>query len=78
MKMTDGQIDYMDAQRENLKKFSVIAKATKYAKNYLPYYMMTMHGKSKDDSAKQRLTVKEKNGGSYTLYTSRKWYGYRT
>ena len=65
-----GQIDYMDAPTGNLKKFSVIAKA-KYAKNYLPYYMMTMHGeKVRYDSAKQRLTVKKKTGGSYTLYTS--------
>ena len=68
-----GQIDYMDTPSGNSKKFSVIAQA-KYAKNYLPYYMMTMHGeKVRYDSAKQRLTVKI----VYTLYI-RKWYGYRT
>lgn len=46
-----GQIDYMVTPSGNSKKFSVIAQA-KYAKNYLPYYMMTMHGeKVRYDSA---------------------------
>lgn len=65
-----GQIKYIDGLLGNAKCFEIMGKE-KYAKNYLPYFMVTMHGgKVTYDTEAQKYVIRDKAGVPRTLHAT--------
>lgn len=65
-----GQIKYIDGTLGSANRFEIMGQE-KYAKNYLPYFMVGMHGgKVTYDKEAQEYTLKEKSGLTRKLYAT--------